>query len=419
MPKKFNMTSYGHCYYVLILAHLIKSGIQEEDSEINSCINFASHFAFYMYEHQDTYSCGEEEFERFKENYKKDFVIKDTIINRLQNRDYGIIKNRKFRAPYMYYYFLGKYLSDNSDRPEYGKIIEDMADKSYVNMNRLALIFIIHHSHNNKIIDEILLRTMCSLENIEPATLSPEETKNMRDFVSSVPKSIASEKSVEEERRKQRDVQDLADREEDDFDGRDEREFEELNHVYRILKNNEILGQILRNKYGSLEKSKIMEIIKTIADGGLRTVKLILMDQEQINKFAGFIHRRDPDLDIEKIRFAVQTLMFWYTVMSVDKIATAINKPEIRSLVEEVFNTRSIPAYDLISYFSLINSVENFDQKENVYLGNLLSNHEDDVIRTIVSLKTQNYMNTHRVKESTVQSVYSKLKIPYQKRLLR
>ena len=353
MPNKLNMTSYGHCYYILILAHLIRSGIQEEDSEINSCINFASHFAFYIYEHRNTYSSSEEEFERFKERYKRDFVIKDAIINRLQNKDYGIIKNRKFRAPYMYYYFLGKHLSDNSDRPEYEKIIEAMADESYVNTNRLALIFIIHHSHNNKIIDEILLRTMCSLENVEPATLSPEETKNVHDFVNSIPKSISSGKSVEEERRRERDVQDLADQEqeEDDFDSRDEGEFEDLNHVYRILKNNEIMGQILRNKYGSLEKGKIIEIIKTIADGGLRTVKLILMDQEQVNKFAEFIHQRDPNLSIEKIRFAVQTLMFWFTVMSVDKIAAAINKPEIRDLVEEVFNSSSIPAHDLISYF--------------------------------------------------------------------
>ena len=42
MPSHMEMTAYGHCYYVLILAHLIKSGVDKSDESINPCLNFAS-----------------------------------------------------------------------------------------------------------------------------------------------------------------------------------------------------------------------------------------------------------------------------------------------------------------------------------------------------------------------------------------
>ena len=417
MPNDLKITAYGHCYYVMILAHLLKSGIAKEDSDINSCINFASHLAFHIYkEGHNTSPIGEEEFKNFTEGYKKKFVIKDTTIKRLQSQDYGILKNRKFRNPYMYYYFLGKYLSDNSQ--EFKEIIETMAEKSYVTTNRLALIFLIHHSHDSAIIDEILLRTMLSLEDQRPAILDRKETKIFKELVRAIPQDITSESSVEKERQKARENRDSVDKG-DNYDPEEKEDLHrEVNHIYRILKNNEILGQILRNKYGSLGKNRLKEIIEIIADGGLRIVKFFLIDQEQINSFAQFIHQKDPEIDIEKIRVEVQALIFLLTVISLKSVAVAINKPEIRDLVEEVVRNKSTPAYDLVGYFAFLESIEHFDNKGNEYLSNLLATHKkDDVITRIISLSTQGYMNTHTLKDPIAQSVSSKLGIKFRRRL--
>ena len=46
MPSNLSVTSFSHCYYVLVLAHLIKSGIEKSDGVINSCFNFLEEFAF-------------------------------------------------------------------------------------------------------------------------------------------------------------------------------------------------------------------------------------------------------------------------------------------------------------------------------------------------------------------------------------
>ena len=417
MPQDLNITAYGHCYYILILAHLLKSGIQKEDSEINSCINFASHFAFYIYKRDHNRpTVTDKEFEDFLNDYKTKYVIKSSTIKRLQNIEYGIIREWKFKNPYIYYYFLGKHLSDNSANCK--DIIDAMAEESYVTTNRLTLIFLIHHSHDTAIIDDILLRTMLSLEELKPAILNHEQTKIFKGLIKDIPKDIISDNIVEKERRQEREALDSIGSEADD-DLVKEDLYRAVNDIYRILKNNEILGQILRNKYGSLEKNRLREIIETITDGGLRIVTLFLLDQEQINGVAQFIHQRNPKLDLQRIRVEVQALIFMSTIVQLEIIAATINKPAIRKVVEEVVDSHSTPAYDLIGYFALLESSEDFEETENKHLGELLTSHDkDDVIKRIVSLRTQIYMNTHKVKEGIAQSVYSKLEIKYRKRLI-
>ena len=420
MPRNLGITSYGHCYYVMILAHLLKSGIREEDSEINACINFSCHLAFYIHRkgRDGAHSLSEDEFDDFKTIYGKQFLIKDTIINRLQNQDYGIIKNRKFRNPYMYYYFLGKYLSDNPIAHK--GIIEEMAYKSFVNTNCLTLIFIIHHSRDNNIIDEILLRTMTSLDNVKPAILNDQETKTFQEIVKTIPEDVSSNNSVEHERQEVRKQRDLQDGRDTGFDHDEEGVHESFKEIYRILKSNEILGQILRNKYGNLEKSKIKEIIEIVTDGGLRIIKLILLDEEQINDFAHFVRQRNPEFTIEQLRKDVQFLMFIATLTLIDKTATAVNKPEIRGLVEEIVKTKSTPAYDLVGYAAMLDSIENFGDKEKRDFEKLFATHKSDkVIERMISLKTQNYMNTHTIRENIAQAMCSKLEIQYRRRLLR
>ena len=112
------------------------------------------------------------------------------------------------------------------------------------------------------------------------------------------------------------------------------------------------MGQILRNKYGSLEKIKIKEIIEIMADSGLRLVKLGLVDKDWITDVAHYLHQRYPDLDIEEIRKFIQFFSFLWTMANIGKIVSSINIPEIREVVGEVVEQKSTPAYDLIGYFN-------------------------------------------------------------------
>ena len=414
MPNDLSISSYGHCYYILILSYLAKSGISRSDDEINACLNFLENMAFKIYiSNAKERFLGFESLADFIVDYKKDYLIRDSTLSRISGKDYGIITGfGGFKNPYMYYFFLGKFLARNAD--QHADIIQRMLERNYITSNFLTILFIIHHTTDEQIIEEILLRTMSALDEIKPSTLDSEDVNVFEDIVADIPKEILSDNTVETEReieRKLRDRQEEYSGSDEISNGNDE-PVGRVNEVYQIMKNNEILGQVLRNKYGSLKRERLSEIIEIIGDGGLRVVRLFL-SKKDINNYALYIHERNPDFDIRKIRKAIRAVSFVLTMVTIEKIVAELNKPEIRPLVDNVVSRRNTPAYDLISYFLRLETIADFSNKDRDALKLLWNKHRYNFFRKVISLRTQMYLSTHRVREPIEQAVCSLLRIRY------
>ena len=280
-------------------------------------------------------------------------------------------------------------------------------------------MFTIHHTSDGRIIDDILLRTMCTLDDIKPSVLDRREAKIFEEIVASIPSRILSSDTVQAEREKVRNERD--DLEHEGRSELDEKDHDEsvhaVNDLYRIMKNGEILGQILRTKYGSLEREKVVEIIETIADGRLRLVRLILGHQEEMNDVATFIHKKSPKISLDKIKQVLRMVSFFWTMHNVERTVGALNKPEIRSLVEEVVTQKNTPAYDLIGYFLRLDTIEEFSDNERSQLKDLWSKYRYKFFRKVISIRTQRYLNTHQVRTPVEQAVCSLLNIKYEPRL--
>ena len=413
MPDNLSITAYGHCYHVLIVASLVKSGISSEDNAINASFNFAENLAFKIYQTRKLQAGNSLDLKEFVDEYNEIYVIPESIFHRLQKDDYGIINSEGyFRTPFMYYFFLGRFFAKNAK--EHKAIIEEMCAQSYVSSNYLTLLFIIHHTNDDEIIDDILLWTLCALDTVEPAKLDPHETSSFKGFVDMLPESILSDNSVEDERKRERqDINEYLIESENDME--EQIDEDPINDIYRILKNNEIVGQILRNKYGSLERLKIKEVIEIVADSGLRLVKLSL-GEEYITDTAHYIHQKYPDHDLEKIKRFVQFFSFIWTMVNIEKIVGAVNVPEIKEIVQEVVQQKSIPAYDLIGYFNHLDSVKELTDGVRQELRTLLKKHSDFFLRRVLSMRTQHYMNTHRSSTPIEQSICSLLEIEHSHR---
>ena len=82
MPQGLRITAYGHCYHALIVAQLLRLGIASDD--MDASFNFLGWLAHYIRkssEGNDKISI--EDFEEFKIQYRGEFLIKESILNRL------------------------------------------------------------------------------------------------------------------------------------------------------------------------------------------------------------------------------------------------------------------------------------------------------------------------------------------------
>ena len=414
MPSNMSMTSYGYCYHALIVATLIKAGISKDDTHLDTCFNFATHLAFATHRHAQKSPGKPFDIDSFVEAYRTDYIIGDSVLNRLKDKDYGIITNDgRFRAPFIYYFFLGRFLARNARTPEIGDLIDHMCESSYLRANYLTLLFTLHHTDDNRIIENILLHTMCTLDKSPIATLDEAETKRFGTTITSLPENILSNQSVEKERGKIRDTRDEGEQREAEEGDQKDADEEIVNDWYRILKNNEIMGQILRNKHGSLQKKDISEIIETIADGGLRLVNSVLKDDKEIAELARYIKSKHPDYDLTKIKKELQFFAFVWTMINVEKIVEAINIPDLREIVKEMVQRRRTPAYDLIGYFSQLDGALELTANEKDELDSLLKKYHQVFLKRVLSIRTQHYMNTHRSKREIEQAVCARLGVRY------
>lgn len=413
MPTNLSITSYGHCYQALILANLIKAGISRSDNDINTCFNFAESLAFRVYQNGGQPTMSSKDFDKFIERYRREFIISNAILNRLKSSDFGIItSDGVFKNSYMYYFFLGKFLS--KDRGAHQDVIDKMCEESHVTSNHLTLLFIIHHTHDDGIINDILIRSMCTFDAIEPAKLNHDETINFKQIVANIRSDILSKNNVKEERGKERDARDIRDQKVGTDDISEQTgDANPVNDIYKILKNNEILGQVIRNKYGTMQKTKIGEIVEIVADSGLRLINAFLIDENEITNYAHYIKNKYDDSDISTIKRILYIFSFLWTMTNIEKIVSTINSPEIGEVVNDVVRQKSTPAYDLIGYFSRLDSATELTDKIREELKDLLKKHDDKFIKRVLSIRTQHYMNTHRNKAKVEQSVCSLLGIKY------
>lgn len=416
-PRPLSITSYGHCYYVFIIASLRRAGISEADDAVNSSFNFAEQLALATFLARRGPSPDPLNFAAFQKNYRSSYFIRSSLMNRLTHKDYGIItEGGEFKTTYMYYFFLGKVLATDSELAR--EYLPELCEHSYDEGNYLTLLFAIHHATDDDIIEDILLRTMVELDDVTVATLDETETSRFISIVSELPESVLSDESVEEERAKERRQSD--DREaqaESEGEGPQGREAGQVRaSMLRILKNNKILGQVLRNQYGKLQKSQIEEIVETVADSSFRLVNLVLKDEEEIRKLALSIKAKKPEADLAQVQQILRYVSFIWTMMNIEQAVHAVNVPTIREAVDAVVARNRTPAYDIFGYFNELDSAEELTTDERDKLAALYKDHRDQFVKRVLSIRTQDYMNTHRSRTSVEQSICSVLGIKYMPR---
>lgn len=427
MPSDYRITAYGHCYQALVTAQLIKKNIKPED--LDTCFNYLKNLSYDIYDQtKDGKTYTKKEYLHFRDTYKSRFIITEALINKIENEDYPILDIQgnyvRFEHSYIYYFFLGMHLASIENIT----IIDDLCKKIHLKQNAFILIFTIHHTQSRDLLDTIRLHCVYSFENVPPAELSTEETKFMNNLIASLPQSIISNKSTEQNRIEQR-----KNKEANNDDQNDVSEDEEANKDVSIMEINrgirimEVLGQILKNRAGSFEKKDVEEILENTVDLGLRILNLFLSEYrkpefkewlikllEDAEKRSEIMRNRkfDNEKRISFIEKAIQFFGYVVTIGMLNRIFEAVTTDKLTEIMQLLSEKKSSPAYELINHLVAssqnginVNHVkfllEKYDKKKNYWAEKALSYY------------VQNYLNTHNINYKDRQRLFKALDIKY------
>ena len=145
----------------------------------------------------------------------------------------------------------------------------------------------------------------------------------------------------------------------------------------------------------------------------LKLVNCLLKNEQEIYHLCEYIKQGNPDYSQEKVERSLRFLSFLWTMVNIENIVNDINVPEIRKEIMEVVKHKSTPAYDLIGYFNLLDSSQKLSMNCRNELGECyLGDIRNRFIQSVLSYRTQRYLNTHTSDASIESSVCSLLGIP-------
>ncbi|MCY4042545.1 MAG: TIR domain-containing protein [Candidatus Dadabacteria bacterium] len=355
--KDLHLTSYGHYYHFLILGSLGETA-DIPNQQIDTYLNYLTELSYFIFTGEEK-RISEEQIKDFHSKYSEMFSINISfkeIIDRL--RKSSILHTDSsglysFKYEYIYYYFVAKYLADNISESQIQEIIlsicSELHKKDYANI----MIFVSHHTKNKFILDKIISNANNLYQNDIPADLSKEKISFMDDLIKQfeVPKiQVADHK---EERNRRLESQDRNEEIEEDSDDTTETVLI-LNQGIKTL---EILGQILKNRHGSLEKTKQSEIFKEGQNLGLRMLGNFhkLLSKVEIDSFIDELARikktDKKEIDREKFTQFIAYLGYKVTFGFLRKISHSLGSENILQIADRINKEINTPASKIINFY--------------------------------------------------------------------
>lgn len=420
-------TSYGNCYTALVYFHL-KKQIHTED-KISTYLSILTSFANYLFERGKTHVSFEDFdsfFGKYKTEYYCNYSSKDVIDN-LSSSMILVSRNDDvgFRYGYIKNYFLGKYLAENyaSSKDKFHNLMKNLHTQDNANI----VVFLLHHTNESALIDELTLYSMELFQTEVPATLSKVELFFLKDLEKRLVEHVIDARTPEQHRENELAKKDRMDTIKEDDDGEDVSTniISDINRSFRML---EIFGQIIKNKHGSLRQNQLKQLCKESYESTFRLITVLfnLIQQKEteeilINAVRKIAKKKEIDelKDEEQIKTlinkSIAAICYHICYGLIDKLSFSVGIAPLKKMYFEIENEYESPAVNLVSLSIKLktNRVFPFEDVEtlkksmddNIFVSNLLRKFVIDYI----------YMNKVDFKDK--QKISEMLGIPVSKQI--
>ncbi|GBG12988.1 DNA repair exonuclease [Novimethylophilus kurashikiensis] len=354
-------SAFGHYYEFLILHSLTSISIKHE--EVDEFINYCCQLAWFTLQ-KKVKELELNELKEFSKAYSEEYAYVELTsrLNQLCTAKLLIRhgESYSFCYPYVYYFFLGKYLAENLNDGEVSQLVRHYCSHLYVKDYANTILFLTHHSKSPFIYDSIKA-ALAGLFNDKPPIDYDGDTEMLNELVESAPSLIYHKGNAEEQRREIRELQDDIEAGSSSHSPTASQELDgdldlpsKLNFLFKTV---EILGQILKNHYGSLRNSIKEELLHELFDGPLRALReffeLIHSQKDLlVADIAAHLqrgHESASEDDCKKFaRRYVFDLVGMVSTIFIYKTATSVSSEKLLDVISKVVNESDSVAYKLI-----------------------------------------------------------------------
>ena len=374
-PQKVELTSYGHCYQYLIYQALEKAKIR--NTEVDVYINFLTEFGCAQFANGG-FGLTPEKLRKFHDGYEEKYLSIDLerLIEVLIRS--GILVRRdgllSFKYSYIYYFFTAKKLAesvanDETARRDISRLLDNLHREDCANI----IIFITHHSKDNWILDEIQMCMMDLFSQYEEATLDSSSLAFMADFISDIPELVIEHRRVDDERRRHdQELDELEERQKEmDDQAKDLEPSAFLAKINRVFKGIEIIGQIIRNRHGSLSKEKLEELASQAYGVGLRFLQYFInisdVSKDEVVKIIENLLEKNPNVDNAVLEKEARNIFLFITYGAIygvlRKVSAAVGSREAEKIYRNLEDRFPTPAVKLINQAIYLQFNKSLDTK--------------------------------------------------------
>ena len=360
-PQKVDLTSYGHCYQYLIYQALEKARVK--NSEVDKYINFLTELGCAQF-NNDGLGLNESELKSFYNGYEKEYLSpgQKNIIDDLIKSGILVLRNERiaFKYSYIYYFFTAKKLAesfanDKSAKKNIQGLLENLHREDCANI----IIFITHHSKDDWVLDEIQLCLMELFNEYPEARLEKESLEFMIDFLNEIPELVIEHRKVEDERKKHDenldDLEKSVSSTSDKIEEIDPTDF--LAKINRAFKGIELIGQIIRNRHGSLSKDRLEQLAVQAYGVGLRFLEFFLKisdaSKEEVVKSIEHWLKENPSITNKKLEKEARSIFLLITYGAIygvlRKVSMSVGSREAEQIYKRIEGASPSPAVKLIN----------------------------------------------------------------------
>lgn len=294
----FSNTSYSGSQYGFLYESLINKSLSsisqsyKNAGAINIDVNILSKLAFEMLNNGRTNFTRDDLskiINAFAEKKKLDLntnaLLEKMVIAKILHEE--ITNSYKFRYPYIFYYFTGRYIAYNLKEEPVMKKVEYMSSRLYNEYYGNIMIFVCHFANNIDIIETILLNAYVSLDNYDEFDFNKKhDIFNRAQLIIDqilIPKNIGDDNDVKRHNEESLTLMDdvgiqdggvseISDSIDDEISDKER----DLATIAASIKTMDVLGQILQNYPGDIDGIVKIDVIDEVHKLGMRVIEALI-----------------------------------------------------------------------------------------------------------------------------------------------